>query len=145
FFLILFLPRKRMNTRKESFMSDLLVVNIGLLATPVGSAAKGGKAQGEIQLLHDAWLRIEDGVIAALGTGAPEGTGCPVLDAGGRLVTPGLVDAHAHLVCGGWRQNELALKLHGVPYLDILAQGGGILSSVTATRTATEEELADKA
>lgn len=126
-------------------MSDLLVVNIGLLATPVGSAAKGGKAQGEIQLLHDAWLRIEDGVIAALGTGAPEGTGCPVLDAGGRLVTPGLVDAHTHLVFGGWRQNELALKLHGVPYLDILAQGGGILSSVTATRTATEEELADKA
>lgn len=126
-------------------MSDLLVVNIGLLATPVGSAAKGGKAQGEIQLLRDAWLRIEDGVIAALGTGAPEGTGCPVLDAGGRLVTPGLVDAHTHLVFGGWRQNELALKLHGVPYLDILAQGGGILSSVTATRTATEEELADKA
>ena len=126
-------------------MSDLLVVNIGLLATPVGSAAKGGKAQGEIQLLHDAWLRIEDGVIAALGTGAPEGTGCPVLDAGGRLVTPGLVDAHTHLVFGGWRQNELALKLHGVPYLDIRAQGGGILSTVTATRAATEEELADKA
>lgn len=126
-------------------MSDLLVVNIGLLATPVGSAARGGEAQGEIRLLHDAWLRIEDGVIAALGTGAPEGTGCPVLDAGGRLVTPGLVDAHTHLVFGGWRQNELALKLHGVPYLDILAQGGGILSTVTATRAAAEEELADKA
>lgn len=126
-------------------MSDLLVVNIGLLATPVGSAARGGEAQGEIRLLHDAWLRIEDGVIAALGTGAPEGTGCPVLDAGGRLVTPGLVDAHTHLVFGSWRQNELALKLHGVPYLDILAQGGGILSTVTATRAATEEELADKA
>ena len=126
-------------------MSDLLVVNIGLLATPVGSAARGGEAQGEIRLLHDAWLRIEDGVIAALGTGAPEGTGCPVLDAGGRLVTPGLVDAHTHLVFGGWRQNELALKLHGVPYLDILAQGGGILSTVTASRAATEEELADKA
>ena len=126
-------------------MSDLLVVNIGLLATPVGSAARGGKAQGEIQLLRDAWLRIEDGVIVDLGTGTPEGEGCPVLDAGGRLVTPGLVDAHTHLVFGGWRQNELALKLHGVPSLDILAQGGGILSSVTATRTATEEELADKA
>ena len=126
-------------------MSDLLVVNIGLLATPVGSAARGGEAQGEIRLLRDAWLRIEDGVIAALGTGAPEGEGCPVLDAGGRLMTPGLVDAHTHLVFGGWRQNELALKLHGVPYLDILAQGGGILSTVTATRAATEEELADKA
>lgn len=126
-------------------MNDLLVVNIGLLATPVGSAARGGKAQGEIRLLRDAWLRIEDGVIVDLGTGAPEGEGCPVLDAGGRLVTPGLVDAHTHLVFGGWRQNELALKLHGVPYLDILAQGGGILSTVTATRAATEEELADKA
>ena len=58
---------------------------------------------------------------------------------------PGLVDAHTHLIFGGWRQNELAMKLRGVPYLDILAQGGGILSTVRATRSAGQGALEDKA
>ncbi|MBQ1675200.1 MAG: imidazolonepropionase, partial [Oscillospiraceae bacterium] len=75
----------------------------------------------------------------------PEGSFDQTVDAEGCLVTPGLVDAHTHLVFGGWRQNELGLKLHGATYLDILAQGGGILSTVTATRKATEQELFDKA
>ena len=60
-------------------------------------------------------------------------------------MTPGLVDAHTHLIFGGWRQNELGLKLHGVTYLEILARGGGILSTVRATRAATEDELCEKA
>ncbi len=127
-------------------MDKLIIHNIGLLATPTGTAAKAGREQGEIQLLRNAWVRICNGRICAIGTGEPEVCGEEqYLDAGGRLVTPGLVDAHTHLVFGGWRANELALKLRGVPYLDILAQGGGILSSVTATRSATEEELAQKA
>ena len=64
-----------------------------------------------------------------------------MLDAGGRLVTPGLVDAHTHLVFGGWRQHELPLKLRGAAYLEILQAGGGILSTVEATRAASEAEL----
>ena len=56
------------------------------------------------------------------------------LDVGGRLVTPGLVDPHTHLVHGGSREHELALKRSGVPYLEILAQGGGILNTVRSTR-----------
>ena len=68
-----------------------------------------------------------------------------MLDAEDRLVTPGLVDAHTHLVFGGWRQNELGLKMHGVSYLEILANGGGILSTVENTREASLEELMDKA
>ena len=108
-------------------MDRLLVKNIGVLATPEGRSAKGGKAQGEIRTLRNAWVRIEGGLITGLGSGEPEGTeNARILDAGGRLATPGLVDAHTHLVFGGWRQNELALKLRGTPYLDILAQGGGI-------------------
>ncbi|UHA75745.1 imidazolonepropionase [Paenibacillus sp. 481] len=67
------------------------------------------------------------------------------VDVGGRLVTPGLVDPHTHLVHAGSREHELALKRAGVPYLDILAQGGGILSTVKATRAATEQELYAKA
>ena len=127
-------------------MNDLLVVNIGVLVTPEGRCARRGGDQGAVRILEKAWVLIENGLISDLGTGQPpRAPGAACLDAGGRLATPGLVDAHTHLIFGGWRQNELALKLRGVPYLDILAQGGGILSTVTATRAATEEELADKA
>jgi len=127
-------------------MSKLLLTNIGMLATPTGGQAKGGSEQGNIQVLQDAWVLVESGLIAQVGTGRPPAAqGTQVVDAGGGLVTPGLVDSHTHLIFGGWRQNELGLKLHGVPYLDILAQGGGILSTVKSTRAATEEELTDKA
>ena len=126
-------------------MSDLLVVNIGTLATAEGRSARGGPAQGEVRALRDAWVRIEAGVITAVGTGEPpQAPGAARLDAGGRLVTPGLVDAHTHLIFSGWRQHELGLKLRGTPYLEILAQGGGILSTVRATRSASQAELEAK-
>lgn len=121
-----------------------LIYNIGMLATPTGSAARGGSAQGEISLLRDAWILIGDGVILSVGTGkAPDAD--QVFDAGGALVTPGLVDPHTHLVFGGWREHELAMKLRSVGYLDILAAGGGILSTVRNTRAAGPEELKAKA
>ena len=127
-------------------MSKLLLKNIGMLATPTGSAAKSGAEQGNIQVLKDAWVLIEDGVIAQVGTGAaPEVADAKVVDAEGKLVTPGLVDAHTHLIFGGWRQNELGMKLHGKTYLEIQNAGGGIQSSTNATRGATEEELTQKA
>lgn len=123
---------------------SLLIRNIGLLATAVGNGACAGARQGAIRTLKNAWLLIEGERIAALGEGTPPDAQ-QTLDAGGRLATAGLVDAHTHLIFGGWRQNELALKLHGVPYLDILAQGGGILATVNASRTASQEALAEKA
>ena len=127
-------------------MKKLLLKNIGLLATPNGSAAKRGEEQGRIQLLKDAWVLVENGMIAQVGTGAvPPFSDAEVVDAEGKLVTPGLVDAHTHLIFGGWRQNELGLKLHGKTYLEIQNAGGGIQSTTNATRTATKEELSDKA
>ena len=127
-------------------MKKLLVKNIGLLATPEGKTAHRGEEQGRIKFSKDAWVLIEDGVIAAVGTGeAPAADGAEIVDAEGHLVTPGLVDAHTHLIFGGWRQNELGLKLHGASYLDIQNAGGGIQSTTNATRKATEQELADKA
>ena len=96
--------------------------------------------------MRNAWVELCGETIAAVGQGTPApAEGDRVIDAGGRLMTPGLVDAHTHLIFGGWRQNELGQKLRGVPYLDILAQGGGILSTVRATRAASEEQLAQKA
>ena len=127
-------------------MKKLLVKNIGLLATPEGKSAHRGSEQGKIKFFKDAWVLIEDGVIASVGTGeAPAAAGAEIVDAEGKLVTPGLVDAHTHLIFGGWRQNELGMKLHGKTYLEIQNAGGGIQSTTNATRGATEEELTAKA
>ena len=125
----------------------LLVKNIGLLQTPVGSECHCGAQQGENQKLKNAAVLCEDGKITAVtADGAlPAGSeGAAVYDAGGRLVTPGLVDAHTHLVFGGWRQGEIPLKLRGATYLDILRAGGGILDTVRHTRAASEDELFEK-
>ena len=126
-------------------MSSLLIHNIGMLATPEGMEARRGAEQGKLRVLENAWIYLENGEIISCGDRNMPITFGEKLDAGGRLVTPGLVDAHTHLIFGGWRQNELAMKIRNVPYLDILAAGGGIHSTVKATRAATEDELTEKA
>ena len=117
--------------------------NIGELATATGSVAAAGKAQGTLRSLHHAWLLVSDGVIAAVGEGEPPHAD-NVIDCRGKLVTAGLVDCHTHLVFGGWREHELAMKLQGKSYLDILAAGGGILSTVRETRNVPEDALFEK-
>lgn len=124
-----------------------LIHNIGTLQTPLGSFPHAGAAQGENRKYHNAAVLCEGGIIKAVyENGAlPEvSADTAAIDAQGRLVTPGLIDAHTHLVFGGWRQNEIPLKLKGAGYLDILRAGGGILSTVRATRKASEEELFEK-
>ena len=122
----------------------LLIKNIGILQTPVGSFPHGGDKQGENVKIHNAAIMIDDGVIAAItGDGVlPEGwESAEVLDAQGRLVTPGLVDCHTHMVFGGYRQGEIPLKLRGAGYLDILRAGG---TDAGAIHVAREEELYEK-
>lgn len=124
-----------------------LIHNIGTLQTPLGSFPHAGAAQGENRKYHNAAVLCDGGVIKAVyENGAlPEvGADIQTIDAQGRLVTPGLIDAHTHLVFGGWRQNEIPLKLKGAGYLDILRAGGGILSTVRATREASGDELFEK-
>lgn len=124
-----------------------LIHNIGTLQTPLGSFPHAGAAQGENRKYHNAAVLCDGGVIRAVyENGAlPEvSADTQTIDAQGRLVTPGLIDAHTHLVFGGWRQNEIPLKLKGAGYLDILRAGGGILSTVRATREASGEELFEK-
>ena len=127
----------------------LLLKNIGLLATAEGNSPLRGSKQHEgIKLIKDATVLINDGIIQAVyENGAAPSFSVPVevIDAQGRLVTAGLVDAHTHLIFGGWRQHEVPLKLRGAGYLEILQAGGGILNTLTATRKATEEELYRKA
>ena len=117
--------------------------HIGELATATGTAAVCGLRQGAVQKLHNAWLLEEDGTILAVGEGdAPDAD--EAIDCSGKLVTAGLVDCHTHLVFGGWREHELAMKLAGKTYLEILATGGGILSTVRETRRASEDALYEK-
>lgn len=128
--------------------ADKIIHSIGALATASGDTARAGAGQGDITILNNAYVAIKGETILAVGEGAPpaeyQDAKTELIDACGRLVTPGLVDAHTHLVFGGWREHEFALKLKGVPYLDILKDGGGILSTVKSTRESTEEELFEK-
>ena len=118
-------------------------LHIGELATATGTAAVCGLRQGAVLKLHNAWLLEENGTILGVGEGdAPDAD--EAIDCLGKLVTAGLVDCHTHLVFGGWREHELAMKLQGKTYLEILAAGGGILSTVRETRRASEDALYEK-
>ncbi|MCZ4247435.1 imidazolonepropionase [Bacillus amyloliquefaciens] len=125
---------------------DTILTNIGQLLTMESGGPRAGGSMQDLQVTEDAVIGIHDGRIVFAGhKGAEEGYEArDMIDCGGRLVTPGLVDPHTHLVFGGSREKELNLKIQGMSYLDILAQGGGILSTVTDTKAASEEELIEK-
>jgi len=127
-------------------MGKVLIKNIGCLQTPVGSYSHKGSKQGANEKYINAAIAVEDGIITEILSGGriPAGNFDEEIDAEGKLVTPGLVDGHTHLVFGGYRQHEIAMKLAGAGYLDILRAGGGILDTVGKTRQASKEELYDK-
>lgn len=127
----------------------LLIKNIGILQSPIGKNSLCGIEQAQNLKLYNASIVIEEGKISAIYKDGelPDISGCEdcrVIDAQNCLVTPGLVDCHTHLVFGGWRHNEIPLKLRGATYLDILKAGGGILDTVRHTRQMSEEELYQK-
>lgn len=122
---------------------SLLVKNCNLI-TPLGNQPQKGTAQGQVVNLPNTAILIENKLITYVGLAENAPPAQREVNAGNRLVTPGLVDCHTHLVFGGDRSREFELKLSGVPYLDILKQGGGILSTVKATREASYNELYQK-
>lgn len=117
--------------------------DIGVLAT---CRSLGG--QGEIHTIPGAALAWREGEIRWAGPEdvlpAEYATEEP-WDAGGRLVVPGLVDCHTHLCFAGWRADEFEGRILGRSYLEIAEAGGGILSTVRATRQASEAELLGRA
>src|SRR5438445_1503286 len=114
-----------------------------LLDCRLASMAQNGTPFG---LIDRAALGWKDGRIAYAGAqsalpGAPDALAAQVEDMRGALVTPGLIDCHTHLVFAGNRADEFDLRLNGASYADIAKAGGGIVSTVTKTRAASEDEL----
>ena len=128
-------------------MSELLITHLAEVATARGSRPLGGDAQGRVERLAGAEVVCREGRIAFVGSPAErrrklgELEGAERLDGGGGTLVPGFVDAHTHLPWAGSRETELIQRLAGKTYLEIAAAGGGILSTVRATRAASEEEL----
>ncbi len=116
--------------------------NIGYLAT-----CKDEGGQAEIHPIRDAAVVWQGEQIVWVGREMDlpeEYFNDQMFNAGGRMVIPGLVDCHTHLVFGGWRTDEFSMRIQGKSYLEIGKGGGGILSTVNATRKATENELYEK-
>ena len=130
--------------------ADLILKNIGKLVTMQGSSSFRVKEEmNKINIIENAYIAVKNGKILAIGVGDEFGNLCgddtKIHDAEGLLVTPGLIDSHTILIHGGSRENEFSMKLNGVPYIEILNNGGGILSTVKATKEASEEALYKKA
>ena len=119
-------------------MSQILLTN-ATLACLDGATGYG--------LLNDAALLVDGERIGWLGPmrDCPDAAGAERFDCAGRLVTPGLVDCHTHLVYGGDRADEFEQRLEGASYAEIAAAGGGIVSTVNATRAASEAQLFEQA
>jgi imidazolonepropionase len=119
-----------------------LLHNIRQLAT---CRAEGN--QREIHSIPDAALVWDEGTIVWVGSerdALQNFASAERLDAGGRLVIPGLIDSHTHLAFAGWRAEEFEQRLLGRSYLEIAREGGGIASTVRLTRAATEQELFER-
>ena len=126
-------------------MSNLLIRDLAQLATPTGSAGPlRGAALRDVRVIADAFILCRQGRIEAVGTMGELPAGLDdveEIDGRGLSAIPGLVDCHTHACFGGDRVNEFSLRAGGATYEELHAAGGGILSTVRATRAAGEEEL----
>lgn len=131
--------------------ADLLIQDAAQLLTFAGgTGSRKGKQMGDPVVIEDGAVAVRDGKIVAVGktgdvinsvTLLPE---AQVTSARGKVVMPCFVDPHTHLVYGGTREGEFIQRLDGAEYLEILAAGGGILSTVRSTRAASVSELVKK-
>ena len=119
-----------------------------LIYTPVDAGTPaGGKAQYNISHYTHGALLVENGLISRVGeeheviANIKQHTIDQEIDCRSRCMIPGFIDPHTHMCFAKRRESEFELRIEGTPYLDILKQGGGILSSVKAGEAATEKEL----
>jgi imidazolonepropionase len=130
--------------------TSLLITGASQLLTLRGHGPRSGLALRNVGIIKEGALLVRDGLIAAVGTrarieGLPEAATAEKLDLGGRVVLPGFVDSHTHLIHAASRAEEYELKIAGASYEEIARKGGGILNSVKKLRAATSEALKQRA
>lgn len=129
-------------------MLTTVIKNIGCLVTCRSNAIKTGESLNDAGIIDNGFVVIEEDKILAVGKGEDykkylkEDT--TIINGENMTVTPGLIDSHTHVVYGGSREKELALKLNNVSYIEILNNGGGILSTVRNTRKADLDILSEE-
>lgn len=133
-------------------MSRLVLQNISQLVTVSGAAPKCGKDMDNIEMISHGCVVVEDDIISWVGTmeafnsrSLNEETidldNVEIIDCSHKTVLPGFVDSHTHFIFAGYREDEYAMRLGGAQYMDIMKAGGGIASSVDATRETSLEDL----
>ena len=127
-------------------MKDIILKSISQLVTPRGNTAKHGKDMNRNLKIRNAAIVIRNGQIVAVGENdcvlrEYSTADCEIHDLSGKTVVPGFVDSHTHFIFGGYRPEEFMMRLAGASYLDIHKQGGGIQSTVMATRACSEQQL----
>ena len=121
----------------------MLIHSASQLLTITGEPQRGSNL-GDLGIIENGAVLIEEGIITAVG---PSNEMCLIyedherFDAGNRVVMPGFIDPHTHLIWAGDRANEFEMRLQGKSYMDIMAEGGGINSTVIQTRRASEQQL----
>ncbi len=131
-------------------MNKNIIIEHATVVTPVGREALKGDAMGNLQIVKDGCVIVTEGTITYVGqTEGRPATAPDVryvrIDAHGNVVLPGFVDSHTHLIFGGFRPDEFEWRLKGDSYMSIMERGGGIQSTVDATRRSSRTDLENKA
>ena len=129
-------------------MKKLIIKNASELVTCRGKAPKKGSDMSNIGIIYNGSVVIEDGIIVDVDEASNissryDESEYEVIDASEKAVLPGFIDSHTHLIFGGYRADEFSWRLRGDTYMSIMERGGGITSSVRATRSTVLEEFVE--
>jgi imidazolonepropionase len=148
-------PRERQSARplgiiRGALSNSLLIVGASQILTLRGQAPRRGKSLANLGIIKHGAVLVRGGHIVAVGTRSkvetlPEARAGEKLDVGGRVILPGFVDSHTHLIHAASRAEEYKLKIEGVSYEEIARKGGGILNSVKKLRAASPDRLKQRA
>ena len=132
-----------------------MIIDHATIVTPCGHSACKGDAMSRLTTIKDGCVIVRDGLIEYVGPRADaqdlmaeykkDKSDISFIDAEGRALLPGFVDSHTHLIFGGFRPDEFEWRLKGDTYMSIMQRGGGIQSTVNATRSTSEDELVNRA
>lgn len=127
-------------------MNGNLIITNAHIITPTGKSARRGKDMNELLDIPSGTVEVTGGIITYVGENRQEFPAeYEIVDAEGKVLLPGFVDSHTHLVFGGFRPEEFMWRMRGDSYMSIMERGGGIVNTMKATREASFDELKTKA